>query len=69
MRPTIDRIFDAIVALESELPYPPTVAEIGKRSGFAPSTVWGYIEKLAEEGRLTWTPGTARTIITTKETS
>ena len=69
MRPTIERIWEAIVALESEVPYPPTVREIASRAGFSVGTVQTYIERLADEGRLTWTPGTARTIVTVKETS
>lgn len=69
MKDSIEIIFDAITALENEQPYPPTVKEIGAKAGYSDSTVWKYVERLAEEGRVTWVPGTARTIQTVKETA
>lgn len=63
----IDEIYRTIVELEDEHPYAPTVREISARSGFPVSTVWRQIEKLAEQGKLTWVPGTARTIQTVRD--
>jgi repressor LexA len=56
------KILAAIVTLTSWKNRPPTIQEIGQHTGLANVTVAYHLQKLQEQGLVTWETGRPRTL-------
>ncbi len=59
-----EAVLAAIDRLHAEFGFAPTVRELCAELGLAsPAHVHRYLEKLREEGRVSWVPGKQRTLV------
>lgn len=62
-------IIDAIVHLTEQQGFPPTTREIADHLGLWNSAVGRTLQRLREEGRVSWVEGRARTLVVNDRSS
>lgn len=60
---TADAVIVAICTFQAERGFPPTMRELAAACGFASTrNLYRYLEPLRDAGRVTWEPGSPRTL-------